>query len=291
MASTGIQRRTISIFHIHSSLPSGAGPYDPVFAMLQNKAPFESEGMLGRKIRINKVEKIDDVWFVELYLLINQLEVLEVSARPDIADAPAFVVPDRDRTFAARTCALFDTESHIAAIEFVLRGPKALDFSEILSSTLYDITREQGANFAIIPKVEEQFIDEINEFERIRQVRAVFERPNPGWADISMLADELEGSNEAKREVTVTAPRYGSISKENGILGFIKRLILAGSTAPITRVLVTGRKSLESGETTASSEKSESKHIVILPRTADESLYRRQFLTAVLPVVRRNENE
>jgi hypothetical protein len=283
MAVTGQSRRRINLFSLSSTTPQGAGPYDEVFEALSKRAPFEISGAFERKIRVNHVENFSNGWFIELYLMIDRLDVLEVSAEPDAKDQPNFLVPNYDKSFASRTCAVFRPLKRMCAIEYVRSGPKSNDFMEVLSRQAELITRKSGTHFAINPMIEPNFIDEIGQFERIRQVRAVFERPNPGWGDVGILSGELEDSGDSKREVVLTAPRSGSIRKNRGLLKYLKTLIHKG-TSPVSNIIIAGRRTGEAGETTISSHKSEVKRIVLLPITDNEQTYRREFLKRMIPI-------
>lgn len=285
MATTGYTRRRINLFTISSTTADAAGPYEQVFESLKEKAPFETKGSFGRKIRINFVDKIDDVWLVELYLILDRLEILEVSADPDENDDPAFVIPAEEKSFATRACGIFELNSKISAIEYVRSGPKMIDFMEVLSEECVKITQSHNAQIALSPIIEENFLKEINNFERIRQVKVIFNRPNPGWGDISILCDELDGSGDVKREVVLTAARNGSIQKNQGILQHLKSLIRSGRS-PVSNVVVTGKRPGDAGETQVSSEKSEVKHVASMPITDQEAIYRRRFINVAIPFIK-----
>lgn len=282
MSVTGHTKRRVNLFSLSSTTTDGAGPYDEVFASLATKAPFETKAAFGRKIRINHVQKFHDVWFIELYMILDRLEVLEVSADPSENDEPSFVVPASEKSFATRTCGIFHPESKTCAIEYLRSGPKMLDFMEVLSEECVAVTGMQGAQFALTPIIEENFLKEIDQFERIRQVRVIFQRPNPGWGDVGILSNALEGSGDAKREVVLTAPRSGSILKNQGVIKFIKTVIKSG-TSSISNVVVAGNRPGDAGETQVSSEKSAAKHIASLPVTDEEAVYRRSFIAAAAP--------
>ena len=282
MSVTGHTKRRVNLFSLSSTTTDGAGPYNEVFESLSEKAPFETTSAFGRKIRINHVEKFRDVWFVELYMILDRLEVLEVSADPAEDDQPAFVVPAFEKSFATRTCGIFSLENKTCAIEYLRSGPKMLDFMEVLSEECVAVTGMQGAQFALTPIIEENFLREIDDFERIRQVRVVFQRPNPGWGDIGILSDVLEGSGDAKREVVLTASRSGSIQKNQGLIRFIKSVIKSGASS-ISNVIVAGNRPGDAGETQVSSERSAAKHIASLPVTDEELVYRRSFIVASTP--------
>lgn len=284
MASTGSMRRRVNLFSVASTTQNGAGPYEEVFASLVRKAPFETQGAFNRTVRVSHVREVDNRWFLELYLIVDHLEVLEVSAEPDVTDKPTFVIPPNRRSFATRTCGIFDLRSKICAIEYVRTGPKVVDFEEVLSKECVGATRQREAQFSLSPIIEENFIREIDAFERIRQVRVVFQRPNPGWGDISILSAELEGSGDARREVVLTAPRDGGILKNRGLLDFVRKQLISGMHS-ISNVIVHGKKAGDAGETQVSSEKSTAKRVAALPVTDNEQLYRRQFITAVFPLL------
>src|SRR5690349_2032603 len=164
MASVGNTRRRVNVFSFASTTPAGIGPYEEVFLNLRDKAPFETRGALERLIRVNYVEKIGSHWLVELYLIIDRLDVLEVSAQPSSTDIPSFVVPPEQRSFASRTCAIFDIPNKICVVEYLRNGPKMIDFSESLSRESYSITKRQGSYFAMTPIIEANFIKEIDQF-------------------------------------------------------------------------------------------------------------------------------
>jgi len=176
MAASGTTKRRVSLFAIASTTATGAGPYEEVFASLARRAPFETEGAFNRSIRVNHLELSEGVWFVELYLIVDRLDILEVSAEPDKNDEPSFLVPRDRRSFATRTCGIFDLHQKLAAIEYVRSGPKRIDFEEILSDECFRLTKQRGAQISLSPIIEENFIKEMEEFERIRQVRVVFSK-------------------------------------------------------------------------------------------------------------------
>ncbi len=282
MSVTGHTKRRVNLFSLSSTTTEGAGPYNEVFASLEKKAPFETKTAFGRKIRINHVQKSGDIWFIELYLILDRLEVLEVSADPIEDDQPSFVVPAFEKSFATRTCGVFHPENKTCAIEYLRSGPKMLDFMEVLSEECVAVTGMQGAQFALMPIIEENFLKEIDHFERIRQVRVIFQRPNPGWPDIGILSDELEGSGDAKRELVLTAPRSGSIQKNKGLVKYIKSFIKSGASS-VYNVVISGNRPGDAGETQVSSEKSAAKHIASLPVTDEEPVYRRSFIAVAAP--------
>lgn len=285
MSTTGHTKRRVNLFSLSSTTTDGAGPYNEVFASLSKKAPFETKATFGRKIRVNHVEKFGDIWFIELYLILDRLEVLEVSADPIEDDQPSFVVPAFEKSFATRTCGIFHPENKTCAIEYLRSGPKMLDFMDILSEECVAVTGMQGAQFALMPIIEENFLKEIDHFERIRQVRVIFQRPNPGWADIGILSGELEGSGDAKREVVLTAPRSGTIQKNKGLVKYIKSVITSGASS-VYNVVISGNRPGDAGETQVSSEKSAAKHIASLPVTDEEPVYRRSFIASAAPFLR-----
>lgn len=107
MAVTGYTRRRVNLYSLSSSTPDGVGPYEDVFVSLAKRAPFEATGAFERKIRVNYLEKFDNFYFVEFYLILNKLEVLEISSDPDGGDKPSFVVPADKKRFCRENMRCF----------------------------------------------------------------------------------------------------------------------------------------------------------------------------------------
>jgi hypothetical protein len=290
MADLNYARRRVDILKAQSTTSKGAGPYEEVFAKLKRLAPMERQLTFGRRIRVSDVRKIDDLWFLSVFLVLDKLEILEISAEPDAEDSPTFAVPQQSRSFATRTCGLFNLNTRICAVEYVRSGPKIFDIEEILSNTADAVTKKRESHFALTPLVEGKFVEQIEAFDQIRQVRAVFERPNPGWGDISILSDDLDNSGDAKRELVMTAPRAGSLRKNKGIVQKIKNLVKSDKS-PLSDVIVEGRKPGEAGITRISSKNSRKRHTIITPVTDDEKIYRRTFIQIVAPFLAFKDHE
>jgi hypothetical protein len=114
-----------------------------------------------------------------------------------------------------------------AAVEYSHRGAKALMLAESIEGVLrgqYPDLRDIGFSFA--PVIRENFIAEINAFERIREADIRVTRPNASWTDhyteLSELAEESGGD---KVGVSVKAGRSATLKKNAGIVKVIKDVV------------------------------------------------------------------
>lgn len=71
----------------------------------------------------------------------------------------------------------------------------------------------------------ERFIQRLNSLDRITKATVRTVRPNPGWPDLETeVAYESQQSDAKKTDLTMTARRKGTLNKQRGIVGAIKRL-------------------------------------------------------------------
>lgn len=68
-----------------------------------------------------------------------------------------------------------------------------------------------------------EFLARMVALDRVTEATVRIVRPNPGWRDLqSELADKAGESDARKVELTMTARRRASLSKQNGIIGWIR---------------------------------------------------------------------
>lgn len=143
-----------------------------------------------------------------------------------------------------------------AAIEYSQRGAKAPMIAVAIEGILrehYSDLRDIGFSFA--PVIKENFITEINAFERIREASIRVTRPNASWTDhyteLSKLAEDSGGD---KVTVDVRAPRGDGLKKTAGIVKVIKDVV-RDSEPYLDDALVKGTRHNESFETTVHAKK------------------------------------
>jgi hypothetical protein len=143
-----------------------------------------------------------------------------------------------------------------AAIEYAQRGAKAPMLAVAIEGILrdnYADLKNIGFSFAAI--IRENFITEINTFERIREADIRVVRPNASWTDhyteLSELAEESGGD---KVGVTVKAGRSETLKKNAGIVRVIKDVV-RDKEPYLDDASVKGVRQNETAETTVHAKK------------------------------------
>lgn len=154
---------------------------------------------------------------------------------------------------ASKTHGLIDIGRREAVVEYNQKGAKASD----IGATLEHIANEhvmamRNAELDITPVINQQFINELNRFRRIRLATIKVARPNQDWTDHVEHIDQM-GEESAARyiEVTMTAQRMQSLAERTGIIGYIRR-IAQRVNPTIKTAKVTGVREGEAAETTVS---------------------------------------
>jgi hypothetical protein len=130
----------------------------------------------------------------------------------------------------------------------------------VIAGVLGHLSKELGltqsrATFSLNPIASESFLEDVERYERIRQATICVAEPNYSWADnATSLTDYAAASDGATAEMTITAPRKGSLSKTSGIVADIKTLA-ARRIGPLKNVKIRGRRDGEKKETGTSLER------------------------------------
>lgn len=68
-----------------------------------------------------------------------------------------------------------------------------------------------------------EFLARIDALDRITEATVRVVRPNPGWRDLETELGEKAGESDAKKvDLTMTARRRASLSKQSGVIGWIR---------------------------------------------------------------------
>jgi hypothetical protein len=127
---------------------------------------------------------------------------------------------------ATRTYGVIDLQYHEAIIEYNHRGAKAHDIAALLEEI--GRTVGLGRQFAveINPTVDDSFLAALDRFGRIKLANMKVARPNFDWTDnydgLSQVGVE---SNGRTVDLTVAAHRNDSLSKDRGIVQYIRQMI------------------------------------------------------------------
>lgn len=160
---------------------------------------------------------------------------------------------------AEKTYALVDPNARRIAVERNQKGVKAEGIAKLVEK-LIRISRRGKAEFKnfkieFVAMVDEEFSEEINQFDRIREASIVVTRPNASWTDhYTSLSSALEDSNGDKAEISVRAGRGESLNRRNGIVSIMKEIV-SDAFPYLQRATVKGVRHGESAETTISSTK------------------------------------
>ncbi|MET8062469.1 hypothetical protein [Micromonospora sp. NPDC005313] len=184
-------------------------------------------------------------------------------------------------------------EERLLLIENRRRGVSATNleryFENIARSREFSLDMQMDLDPLPSPSLER----EIQELARIREAALIVNRPNSDWDDahdaISGLADESGGQ---KAQVVVTAARGESLSKNEGVLGIIRRH-LQRPLPNLRSLRVVGRRFGESIDRTLTLEKHQvRKAVTVDPRLPqdqqDEIIFgvTREIIETALPIVR-----
>jgi hypothetical protein len=150
---------------------------------------------------------------------------------------------------ATKTHAVVDLRSREAIIEYNHRGAKAQDIAAVLGRAGRGILDLSGFWLEFNPKVEEGFVEAIEEFERIRVASMKLARPNSDWEEWrSTLSDVADESGAQHVAAEMSAGRGQSLEQNRGFVGFIKERVL-DPVSGLKSAAVVGTRWNESSET------------------------------------------
>ncbi len=160
---------------------------------------------------------------------------------------------------------------------------------ESLEKLFSSVGREHGYDqltIALTPVAGESFLDELEEFERIRRAEVLLTRPNFDWTtNATALVGDLGAASDADvMEVAASASRGQSLRKDGGIVQDIKNFV----TRPINglkNVKIFGRKSGGATELTLSLERHQLREDVTLSRDLEEEAREEQVMDRALNFV------
>ncbi|HUK29505.1 MAG TPA: hypothetical protein VLV89_00220, partial [Candidatus Acidoferrum sp.] len=124
---------------------------------------------------------------------------------------------------ARKTYAMIDAAKRLLIIETKKGGVSAFSLSALIEEFLRKSKDFSDLDLSFNPIADTEFISRINEFERIRSATISIARPNFDWTDRHTELTNVAKESEAKAlDVTARALRGKSLSKEKGIIDFIK---------------------------------------------------------------------
>ena len=127
------------------------------------------------------------------------------------------------RFLARKTHALIDVDKRLLAIETRKGGLNAFSLSALIEEFLRKNSEFKDLELSFSPIADEEFLVRIDEFSRIKSATITITRPNVDWTDRHAQLTEVAKESDAKAlDVTARAKRGKGLSKEHGIIEFIK---------------------------------------------------------------------
>jgi hypothetical protein len=153
---------------------------------------------------------------------------------------------------ATRTYGVIDLTSREAIIEYNQRGAKAHDIAALMEETGRRVGLGPDLAVEFTPRVDDTFLTALERFGRIKIANMKVVRPNYDWTDnyegLNQVGDESHGRAV---ELTVTAHRSDSLSKQGGIIQYIRQMI-DERVSSLKGAKVVGVRRGETAETTIS---------------------------------------
>lgn len=161
----------------------------------------------------------------------------------DRSEGGAVVESSSNRRWAAKpTRVVVDLtdDNRIVALESIRGGVTPTLFERYLERV--EVTGFPNRSVDVPPLAAESFIDEIDDFERIRLASVEVARPNIDWSDHANNLYELADESGAQSSTAkVKAPRGESLNKHGGLIGVIREVVTSGNSS-IKNATITGRK-------------------------------------------------
>jgi len=124
---------------------------------------------------------------------------------------------------ARKTHAMIDAGKRLLAIETKKGSLNPFSLAVLIEEFLRTNSEFKDLDLSFSPIADEEFISRIDGFSRIRSATITITRPNVDWTDRHTQLTEVAKESDAKAlDVTARAKRGKGLSKEHGIIEFIK---------------------------------------------------------------------
>lgn len=261
-----IVKRKVQAYAIHAHGKHFKGDYEDLFSRLQAINKRERLVLFGSiAVAIPEVQRVGD----NISLTFTEGEV---GLQPMILDTLTGETRDeelaRNEILVSAAHALINPGKRRILVEYVRAGAKA----EVMARTIEKLLSTSGfddirVDFA--PIIEENFIKEIDRFDRIRVASLTLIKPNAGWDDhYTHISDMLQNSGGEKAELSVRAARGESLNKDDGIVEVIKDVV-SDHQPYISDAEIVGTKEGEETETVVPLKKHVVHRNIAVPREAN----------------------
>jgi hypothetical protein len=153
---------------------------------------------------------------------------------------------------ATRTHGVIDLIRREAIVEYNQRGAKASAIAEILEDTARRIGIGDLFTVELLARPDQSFLEALDRFGRIKVANMKVAEPNFDWKDnyenLNIVGDQSHGRTV---ELTVTANPRDSLSRDHGVVLYIRQMVNRG-IANLKGARITGVRAGESADTTIS---------------------------------------
>lgn len=261
-----IVKRKVQAYAIHAHSKHFKGDYEDLFSRLEAINKRERLVLFGSiAVAIPEVQRVGG----NISLTFTEGEV---GLQPMILDTLTGETRDeelaRNEILVSAAHALINPGKRRILVEYVRTGAKA----EVMARTIEKLLSTSGfddirVDFA--PIIEENFIREIDRFDRIRVASLTLIKPNAGWDDhYTHISDMLQNSGGEKAELSVRAARGESLNKNDGIVEVIKDVV-SDHQPYISDAEIVGTKEGEEAETVVPLKKHVVHRNIAVPRESN----------------------
>lgn len=223
--------RKLESFHLHAHRGSAAvSDYSDIFRTIA--ATTSEERILEKGEHIISLSTCEDMGNGNFQLIAHEGEP---GLRPLILDLADMSERSnrlgQRELLTTRTHCIVNPSARKAVIEYNQRGVKADNLSNFITS-LGQRYLGQDFVFEFTPQVRSTFWDDVEKLGRVRLASITVVRPNMAWTDDAQsLIDGLEDSSAQRLSLEISARPSESLSRREGLLHKLRRLISQGTTS------------------------------------------------------------
>jgi hypothetical protein len=257
------EAKKLEVFVVQGHLPDEAVDYKSVFQYLETLPATQRSSRLGGKlVALRNFElKGNRVRIVAYEGPIGQNPLIynDATAEERVEQLR------HDEVIATKTHALLDLPSRTMVVEYNQRGAKAREIIGLCRELAR--RRWDALDLSLVPVVEASFVEALDRFRIIKTASVRIARPNQDWTNDldNLMAQMAADSNARSSEVTLSAPRNGSLSRIRGLIAYLKEMVL-GQAVSVQAAKITGIREGESENTSISLNNYVQKQVVNIPR-------------------------
>jgi hypothetical protein len=220
MASMPKRLLRFEFYSVHGHTDTGAVDYLRLLKILAGLKDYHFESN-GYHVAVGNATLTGEQLFLTIYTGSSETSVLffDLNVKKELVESSQ---PGRFQ--ARKTHALIDGGKRILLLETKKGALNSLRLATLLEEYARKTSSEFGTlDLSFNPVADKGFIEQINDFYRIQTATVTIKRPNVDWTDRhTQLTEVAKESNARTLDVAAHASRGKSLSKDNGLVEFIK---------------------------------------------------------------------